>query len=326
MCVRSFCTAFQRLRSCAWRSPSASRDYHHTAAIFVISPQNHISPHGGYLSHREAHHITLLLSASHSSPAECCMGKAERIKLSDAQKAAIDDYNRDLQPADKVNKHYSAERAQWLNDNVFAPADVELVPVPAEEKLKKAQRDARRNSQPSASMSRKFGFGGARSGDDEDITFNVSMSRDSFIDPLKDIITEQLGDLKSELFTKSDGKKLLKEFDVHLSKFGQVLTKSIATMLVSDNISPCYISPNISLMCFIIPCRTRAPTLHSPSPPRTPTSPLPRLQVLLLRVLPPRLLPSGHPQTKQMTASTKPRYVSCVFILCIHLVYSTSML
>lgn len=163
------------------------------------------------------------------------MGKAERIKLSDAQKAAIDDYNRDLQPADKVNKHYSAERAQWLNDNVFDPADVELVPVPAEEKLKKAQRDARRNSQPSASMSRKFGFGGARSGDDEDITFNVSMSRDSFIDPLKDIITEQL---KSELFTKSDGKKLLKEFDVRLSKFEQVLTKSIATMLVSDNISP----------------------------------------------------------------------------------------
>jgi len=166
------------------------------------------------------------------------MGKTERIKLTDAQKAAIDDYNIDLQPAERVNKHYSAERAQWLNDTIFAPAEVELVPVPQEQKLKKAQRDARRSSQPTASTismsGRKSGFAAAaRGGDDEDITFNVSLNRDSFTDPIKDIIAEQLEDLKNEFFTKSDGKKLLKEFDIRLSKFGQDLTKSIASMLAS---------------------------------------------------------------------------------------------
>lgn len=163
------------------------------------------------------------------------MGKTERYKLSHAQKAAIDEYNLEFEPEQKVNKHYSGDRAQWLNDNVFAPAGVELVPVPHEQKLKKAQRDARRNSQATSSMSGRFG--GARRGDDENITFDVSITRDSFADPIKDIITEQLGALKNEFFTKADGKKLLKEFDGRLSKFGDDLTKSIASMLVS-NISP----------------------------------------------------------------------------------------
>jgi hypothetical protein len=159
------------------------------------------------------------------------MDKKERIKLTQDQRDAIDEYNTGVSPEKKVNKHYSAARAQWLNENIFEPSDVELVPVPLPHKLKKAQWDAQRiSSQPTTSthsMSARKPRVAAYE-DDEDIMGTFSVPRDIFADPIKDIITEEL---------KAGNKKLLKEVDVRLEKFKQELsssiTKSIAAMLVS---------------------------------------------------------------------------------------------
>lgn len=173
------------------------------------------------------------------------MGKTERFKLSAAQKAAIDEYNNELpEGAAKVNKHYSAERAQWLNDNIFAPAEVALVPVPSAQKLKKALFDARRNSsQPTASApSHSMSGRKPSSVPDEEINFNVSMSYDSFADPIKEAITDQLQVLRSEFFTKADGKRLLRDMDSRLLKFEENITKSIASMLVSLSFITLYLS------------------------------------------------------------------------------------
>lgn len=155
------------------------------------------------------------------------MGNTERIKLTKEQKEAIDEHNTCVSPDKRVNKHYSAERAKWLNENVFEPSGVELVPVPPPQKLKKALWDAQRSSQPTASthsMSARKRVP-ADEVDDEGITFTVS--RDTFADPIKDIITDEL---------RAGNKKLLKEVDARLQKFGAELsssiTKSIATMLV----------------------------------------------------------------------------------------------
>lgn len=177
------------------------------------------------------------------------MGKTERAKLSEAQKEAIDKYNLLLPGHAKVNKRYCAERAQWLNDNIFAPAEVDLLPVPPEKKVEKAQRDARRNSsQPTAST---LSMSGRKSGSAaaQGFTFNVSMTSDDFADPIRDIITEQLEGLKGEFFTKTDSKQLLKQFNSrllsfeqditrHLKSFEQNITMSIASLLVSFHLSP----------------------------------------------------------------------------------------
>lgn len=168
------------------------------------------------------------------------MSKQERYKLSEAQKEAIDEYNTNRPKSEKVNKHYSAERAQWLNDNIFGPARLELVPIRSEDKIKKAQRDAQRSSQPTTSthsMSGRKLPSAPRRSDAEGISFNVSVARGSFTVPIKEVVDDQLEELKQELFTKDDGKKLMKEFDERLEHFGQELsssiTKSIATLLVS---------------------------------------------------------------------------------------------
>jgi hypothetical protein len=177
------------------------------------------------------------------------MGKAERVKLSKAQKEAITEYNLTLPGHAKVNRRYCAERAQWLNDNIFAPAEVDLLPVPPKKKVEKAQRDARRSSQPTASTLSMSGRKPAATFeyDDDDISFKprISMSRASFADPIKDIITEQLQDLKGEFFTKTDSKQLLKQIDSRLLRFEQNITKSMASLLVS-----CYLSPLITISTY----------------------------------------------------------------------------
>jgi hypothetical protein len=156
------------------------------------------------------------------------MGKTERIKLTKFQKEAIDVWNEGKSPADKLQRRYCSTRAQWLNDNIFAPSRVELVPVPPPQKLKKAQWDAQRSSQPTTSthsMSARKPRVPAYEVDDKDITFTVP--RDTFADPIKDIIADEL---------KAGNKKLLKEVDARLEKFGAELsssiTRSIAAMLV----------------------------------------------------------------------------------------------
>lgn len=171
-----------------------------------------------------------------------CMDKKTRIKLTQDQRDAIDEYNTGVSPDKKVNKHYSAARAQWLNENIFEPSNVALVPVPPPQKLKKAQWDAQRSNQPTTST-HSMSRGLAYEVDDEDITFTVP--RDTFADPIKHIIIQEL---------KVGNKKLLKEVDARLEKFGEELsssiTKSIAAMLVSRQvITSSTISPshNISL-------------------------------------------------------------------------------
>jgi hypothetical protein len=155
-----------------------------------------------------------------------CMDKKERIKLTQDQRDAIDEYNTGVSPDKKVNKHYSAARAQWLNENIFEPSGVELAPLPPPQKLKKAQWDAQRSSQPTTSTHSMSKPRVSAYEDDEDITFTVP--RYTFADPIKDIITDEL---------KAGNKKLLKEVDARLEKFGAELsssiTKSIAAMLVS---------------------------------------------------------------------------------------------
>ncbi len=166
------------------------------------------------------------------------MGRA-RITFSKAQRAAITLYNEN-RPAhkEKVNNHYCAARAQWLNNTIFGPAGVDLVPLPSPKKLQKSQLDARRNSsQPTGSTlsmsGRKSGSAAARG-----FTFNVSMTSDDFADPIKDIIAEQLEDLTGEFFTKADGKQLMKQIDSRLLSYEQSITRSIASLLVSCNLSP----------------------------------------------------------------------------------------
>jgi len=155
------------------------------------------------------------------------MGKTERIKLTEEQKEAIDEHNTCVSPDKKVNKHYSAKRAQWLNENIFEPSGVDLAPLPPPGKLKKAQWDAQRSSQPTTSTHSMSGRKRvpAYDEDDEDITFTVP--RNTFADPIKDIINDEL---------RAGNKNLLKEVDARLVKFGADLsssiTKSIAAMLV----------------------------------------------------------------------------------------------
>lgn len=123
----------------------------------------------------------------------------ERVKFTDEQKAAIDEYNKELPKSERLTKKYAADRAQWVNENVFEPRGVELCPIPSKAKLNKALADARRvsvqpqTSEATSSMSHRAGpsrFSKAGS------IFKVSVDEDMLKELVSSAVQEEMAELK----------------------------------------------------------------------------------------------------------------------------------
>jgi hypothetical protein len=138
---------------------------------------------------------------------------AERVKFTDAQKAAIDAYNKDLPKDDRLTKKYAADRAQWLNEKVFEPSGVEFCLVPSRSKLRKALADSRRvsgrteTSEATSSMSQRGGAGPSRSSKIGGI-FKVSVDEERLKDVVSTAVTEEMAEYKDYI------KQVLREMGV----------------------------------------------------------------------------------------------------------------
>lgn len=192
----------------------------------------------------------------------CVSMPGERVKLTDEQQEAIKDYNKSHEA--KVNLHYAAYRAQWLNDNIFSPAGVELCPIPPPHKLKKAIADSARASgrstgtqEATSSMSAPKGKGAGPSRPSSSF-MKLEVDGDKFTDMVKKAVEEELDDAKDCYFQKSDGKVLLVDIKSIIKETCMEMVPKIVGEVVSIT-QTTYLSPHISPSAFnntliTIPC------------------------------------------------------------------------
>jgi hypothetical protein len=154
---------------------------------------------------------------------------AERVKFTDAQKAAIDAHNKDLPKSERLTKKYAADRAQWVNENVFEPRGVELCPEPTKTKLNKALADARRvsghttTSGATSSMSQRAGAGPSRFSKASSI-IKVSVDEDLLKELVSSAVKEELAELKN----------YIKET---IRRTGDIIVKEVVKQVVSYHLS-----------------------------------------------------------------------------------------